>query len=162
MDYNQDGDFTDSGEQVWTQSATNSSSVGGAFTIPMTASLGATRMRVSMKYNGVPTSCESFGYGEVEDYTVTISAVLGTTEETEIINSIKVYPNPVNEVLYINKPNGVTLLDYKISNILGKIVIRDEFISNSNKIDVSSLTTGIYFLSLTTDKGKVTKKIIHQ
>ena len=29
-------------------------------------------MRVSMKYNGVPTSCETFTYGEVEDYTVII------------------------------------------------------------------------------------------
>ena len=29
-------------------------------------------MRVSMKYNGAQTSCESFGYGEVEDYEVNI------------------------------------------------------------------------------------------
>ena len=32
----------------------------------------ATRMRVSMKYNGVPTACETFTYGEVEDYTVNL------------------------------------------------------------------------------------------
>jgi chitodextrinase len=29
-------------------------------------------MRVSMKYNGIPTACEAFPYGEVEDYTVII------------------------------------------------------------------------------------------
>jgi PKD repeat protein len=29
-------------------------------------------MRITMKYNGAPTSCEAFSYGEVEDYTVTI------------------------------------------------------------------------------------------
>jgi hypothetical protein len=30
-------------------------------------------MRVSMKYNGIPTPCE-ISYGEVEDYTVNIVA----------------------------------------------------------------------------------------
>ncbi|WP_299894094.1 S8 family serine peptidase [uncultured Aquimarina sp.] len=80
IDYNQDGDFTDSGEQVWTQSATQTTPVSGSFTVPSGAADGNTRMRVSMKYNGVPTSCESFQYGEVEDYTVTIG---GATADTQ-------------------------------------------------------------------------------
>ncbi|WP_157494063.1 GEVED domain-containing protein [Fulvivirga imtechensis] len=80
IDYNKDGDFTDAGEQVWTQSATQSSPVSGTFTIPSGALEGATRMRVSMKYNGIPTSCESFSYGEVEDYTVNIQAGSGDTQ----------------------------------------------------------------------------------
>ena len=74
IDYNQDGDFTDAGEQVYTQTATTATPVAGFFTVPGTASGGNTRMRVSMKYNGIPTSCESFAYGEVEDYTVNILA----------------------------------------------------------------------------------------
>ncbi len=80
IDYNQNGDFTDSGEQVWTQSATQTTPVSGSFTVPASALNGDTRMRVSMKYNGVPTSCESFSYGEVEDYTVTIGASTGDTQ----------------------------------------------------------------------------------
>ena len=73
IDYNQDGDFDDAGEQVWTQAATTATPVSGSFTVSNTATDGPTRMRVSMKYNGVPTACESFTYGEVEDYTVNIS-----------------------------------------------------------------------------------------
>lgn len=72
VDYNNDGDFTDAGEQVWTQAATTASPVSGSFTIPSGAMEGQTRMRVSMKYNAIPTSCETFTYGEVEDYTVNI------------------------------------------------------------------------------------------
>lgn len=79
IDYNQDGDFTDSGEQVWTQAATQTTPVSGSFTVPSSATSGATRMRVSMKYNGVPTACESFSYGEVEDYTVNISTGVADT-----------------------------------------------------------------------------------
>nr|WP_321221219.1 immunoglobulin-like domain-containing protein [uncultured Psychroserpens sp.] len=72
IDYNRDGDFTDAGEQVWTQGNTQASSVSGSFIIPSSAVENSTRMRVSMKYNALPTSCETFTYGEVEDYTVII------------------------------------------------------------------------------------------
>lgn len=72
IDYNQDGDFADAGEQVFTQAATNAAQVSGSFTVPAGAATGDTRMRVSMKYNGTPTACETFTYGEVEDYTVSI------------------------------------------------------------------------------------------
>ena len=72
IDYNRDGDFTDAGEQVWTQGNTQATTVSGNFTVPTTAVEKSTRMRVSMKYNGIPTSCETFTYGEVEDYTVII------------------------------------------------------------------------------------------
>ncbi|MBC8755247.1 DUF5011 domain-containing protein [Kordia sp. YSTF-M3] len=74
IDYNQDGDFSDAGEQVWTQAATQTTPVSGSFTVPSSATNGATRMRVSLKYNAIPTACESFPYGEVEDYTVNITS----------------------------------------------------------------------------------------
>lgn len=72
IDYNQDGDFTDAGEQVVSIARTTASPVLASFTVPAGATLGSTRMRVSMKYNASPTSCESFDFGEVEDYTINI------------------------------------------------------------------------------------------
>lgn len=80
IDYNQDGDFTDAGEQVWSNSPSQTTPVSGDFTIPTSAKDGNTRMRVSMKYNAIPTSCESFQYGEVEDYTINIT---GATADTQ-------------------------------------------------------------------------------
>ncbi|MES2409945.1 MAG: fibronectin type III domain-containing protein [Bacteroidota bacterium] len=79
IDYNQNGVFTDSGETVWSNAASTTTPVSGSITIPATAALGNTRMRVSMKYNGVPTSCEAFSYGQVEDYTVNIQAAAADT-----------------------------------------------------------------------------------
>ncbi|WP_353777305.1 GEVED domain-containing protein [Winogradskyella sp. 3972H.M.0a.05] len=72
IDYNNDGDFEDAGEQVFTQSPTQTTPVSGDFTIPAGAMEVDTRMRVSMKFNDIPDPCESFTYGEVEDYTVRI------------------------------------------------------------------------------------------
>ena len=86
IDYNQDGDFDDSGEQVWSQSATQTTPVSGTFTVSSSATDGSTRMRVSMKYNGVPTSCETFTYGEVEDYTVNLGNGTDTTAPVITLN----------------------------------------------------------------------------
>jgi len=79
IDYNRDGDFDDAGETVWTNAASKTTPVTGTFTIPMTATLGATRMRVSLKYNGIPTACETYSYGQVEDYTVILTSPAQTT-----------------------------------------------------------------------------------
>ncbi|MCK4764542.1 MAG: PKD domain-containing protein [Candidatus Aminicenantes bacterium] len=73
IDYNIDGDFEDAGEEVFYQSGT--STVSGSFTVPAGAS-GLTRMRVSMKYNAAQTPCETFTYGEVEDYMVNITGAV--------------------------------------------------------------------------------------
>lgn len=80
IDYNHDGDFEDSGELVWSKAASTTTPVSGSFTVPSSATETATRMRVSMKYNGIPSSCESFTYGEVEDYTVNILANTGDVQ----------------------------------------------------------------------------------
>ncbi|WP_418649319.1 GEVED domain-containing protein [Tenacibaculum aestuariivivum] len=73
IDYNNDGDFSDVGETVWTKEASKNTSVSGSFTVPLSAKNGETRMRVALKYNAIPQACEaSFPYGEVEDYTVVI------------------------------------------------------------------------------------------
>jgi hypothetical protein len=77
IDYNQNGVFTDA-ENKFGLSSFNHKSCFRFFTIPATATLGATRMRVSMKYNGIPTACEAFPYGQVEDYTVKLALVLLT------------------------------------------------------------------------------------
>ncbi|MCF6180613.1 choice-of-anchor D domain-containing protein [Lutibacter sp.] len=74
IDWNQDGDFSDTGEQVLSSAASTTSSVFNSFTVPSSATLGTTRMRVSMSYDAIPSSCGSFSYGEVEDYTINVTS----------------------------------------------------------------------------------------
>ncbi len=80
IDYNDDKDFDDAGELVWSQAANTNTPNSGNFSVPSGTSLNSVRMRVSMKYNGIPTSCETFTYGEVEDYTVNLEAGGGDTQ----------------------------------------------------------------------------------
>ncbi|GEQ84799.1 hypothetical protein ULMS_03070 [Patiriisocius marinistellae] len=88
IDYNADGDFTDSGEQVWSKAPSKDTPNSGTFTVPASATNGATRMRVSMQYNAIPTSCQAFTYGEVEDYTVVISNATADTQAPSVPTSL--------------------------------------------------------------------------
>jgi len=79
IDWNQNGSFGDSGEEYdmgsaynVTNGATNNSPL--SVTVPIGATIGNTRMRVSAKYNSDPTSCETNFDGEVEDYTINITS----------------------------------------------------------------------------------------
>jgi hypothetical protein len=78
IDYNQNGSFADLGEEVY---ASSNAVVGphiesGSITIPLTAALGTTRMRVIIVETtaiGDITSCGTYSYGETEDYFVNIT-----------------------------------------------------------------------------------------
>ncbi len=71
IDFNQDGDFSDPGEKVFTGAASNST-VTGSFSVPGTALPGLTRMRIIMRYNVQPAACNTYNFGETEDYCVNI------------------------------------------------------------------------------------------
>lgn len=90
IDYNDDGDFNDSGEQIFSRAASQTTPVSGNFTVPSGTSDGTKRLRVSMKYNGIPSACETFDFGEVEDYTVNI--ITGSSSPSGCTNGISSFP----------------------------------------------------------------------
>ena len=76
VDFNDDGDFSDSGEHLWSSPTNAWSSTVGSITIPSTVSLGSYRLRVRSNYSaiiGASESCSNFTYGETHDYTVTVT-----------------------------------------------------------------------------------------
>ncbi len=78
VDNNQDGDFADAGELLFSAGPTTAP-VSGTIVIPITALNGNTRMRVSMRYNAAPPNCGTYDNGEVEDYTLKIKCNLVTS-----------------------------------------------------------------------------------
>ncbi len=83
IDANKDGDFSDSEETVFS-GGPSTSAVSGTITVPLSATIGATRMRIAVRFNAVPSSCGSYDYGEVEDYSVLIKCnmVTSTTDDS--------------------------------------------------------------------------------
>ena len=161
IDYNQNGVFTDAGEKVWTKAASTTTPVSGSFTIPATATLGATRMRVQMSYNATPTSsCGSFTYGQVEDYTVNIS-LTARMDETASNNtlSFSLYPNPVSGD-ELNISNLDVASEYVIYNMMGQELIKGKI--ENDAINVSSLSVGTYLIQVSNENGSTSKRFIKQ
>jgi len=73
IDYNHDGDFTDSAEMVLFESSTHSMVWDTSITIPFTSTIGVTRMRIGTSIgSGSNLSCGLNPFGEFEDYRLVI------------------------------------------------------------------------------------------
>ena len=160
IDYNKNGVFTDTGELVFSKAASTTTPVSKTFTIPATATLGATRMRVSMKYNAIPASCGALAYGQVEDYTVNITSVAKEIESNtnQSTLSFNVFPNPVNgDVLNISTVENAT---YSVYNVLGQEISRGKI--ENDAISVSNMKAGTYLLEVTSNGKSAVKRFIKQ
>ena len=74
VDWNQNGSFTDSGEETVLVSNDGGMNFSGNILVPAGALNGGTRMRIRIDYaNPGMGSCGDATYGETEDYTVTVS-----------------------------------------------------------------------------------------
>lgn len=162
IDWNKDGDFTDSGEEVFSP-ASSSSTVSGSFNTQAGFS-GQTRMRISMKWNGTPTSCESFSYGEVEDYTVnyTASNIENELSENNLFNlEILVYPNPSREYFNIQLSESLNA-QILVYDMQGKIVMEKELHDGLIHIGTEAFESGIYTLRVLVNDQVFNERLIIQ
>lgn len=178
IDFNRDGDFNDAGENVFTGSG--SSAVSGSVSIPAGTTTGNTRMRVSMQYGSSPTACQTFTYGEVEDYTVNItggssvsnqaaSTLQAQVNNIDLTNTVELstYPNPATDVINVtmhlaNQTSvAITLIDGQGRKVMNRnVAARGTDVAQA--LDVSKLKKGVYFLKVHTKEGytKVSKVIV--
>lgn len=77
VDWNNDGDFDDPGELVYTTGTTAIGSTSYGFLVPAAQALGDYRMRIKTRNYGDSSSynsCDSYARGETEDYTIRVIA----------------------------------------------------------------------------------------
>ena len=94
------------------------------------------------------------GYG-IPNFQTALDNLLNTVFYEE--QTVKVYPNPVSELLHIQK-NNLDYLDLKIYNLLGKLVFEAEKVSE--EINLSSLSSGVYIAKFETENFQKSLKII--
>ncbi len=169
IDYNKDGDFLDAGELIVSGTTTTAATFSGSFTVPSTASTGATRMRVSMS-DAVQTSCQAFTYGEVEDYTINITVAFAgisqgiaqqatsQIEDTEL--SLNLFPNPATDVLKFNVNADITSI--KMYALNGAEVTEISINVEEKMIDISKMNRGMFLVRVETSKGSISKRFIKE
>jgi len=163
IDFDRSGTFEVS-EKIFDSPSSKTTPVSNTFSVPGTATLGNTRMRVIMSDSAISTdSCGNFTYGEVEDYTVNIiDSTLGIQDE--LLSTFNLYPNPVkNGELKLQMPREITDFTITISNVLGQKVYENKVNSNYNNthtVNTLAIKSGLYFVTVSTNLGKATKKMI--
>lgn len=83
-----------------------------------------------------------------------LSAVLSSDDF--VISQFAIFPNPVRNTLQIKLNAGLILEKVHIYNTLGQMIKEDV----TPAVDVSSLSNGVYFAKINTDRGEAVKKFI--
>lgn len=92
---------------------------------------------------------------------ISVETILAVGEENPNFD-IEVYPNPVEERLFITIPAQInTPIDVKMTDISGKLMGNYDFSTSNNQfIDLKSFQTGMYYLVFEMQGKRVVKKII--
>ena len=133
-------------------------------TVPASATVGSTIMRVSTKYSSYAGSCDTGFDGEVEDYTIVVT-------ETAAINDINNFdgfslsPNPNNGNFSIAlKSNNANDITVKVFDVIGRQVFNRSYDNNQSvfnkEIRLNNVLSGIYLVNITDGEHFNTEKII--
>ena len=107
-------------------------------------------------YNSNEMWVSSFGNGmKVGDL-----SVLSLAENNEVQNSYTLYPNPAHDSFSIKNSNTETS-QYTIRDTNGKILAIGKT-QNNQEIDIRHFQKGLYFITVQTENGKKTYKIIKE
>ena len=81
--------------------------------------------------------------------------ILGISEN--LLENIAIYPNPASTVLNINNAKNANI---QVFDILGKTIFSQENISVNERINISNLENGTYFIKISMDNAVTTKKFL--
>ncbi|WP_299311972.1 T9SS type A sorting domain-containing protein [uncultured Aquimarina sp.] len=85
--------------------------------------------------------------------------ILSTEDIIFDSETVSLYPNPVNTYVNITNAHSLDVSSFEIYSVQGKLIISGQYESNS--IDISTLTKGIYLVKINSNLGdSVIKKLI--
>ena len=172
IDYNQNSVFEEPSEVAFSgimpapPNGTSNAIVNGLVTVPSNAVAGNTRMRVAMKRGGEPGPCETFGFGEVEDYTINIPGNFNGGNQGAYVGAqreIELFPNPAARDVTVILPGAMDIENIEVFNVTTKSVLQIDGQAGEQlyQFNVSQWLEGIYFIQFRlTDGRRITKRFI--
>lgn len=126
--------------------------------VPMVSNLAAVNMTTTHMEEFSDLAVVVF----LEDpITKTILQSAHSANPTAVVNhemdNLKMYPNPSNGVLRITCENPVNV---KITDVTGKYVFGQNNVSSDQTLDITSLNSGVYFVTMTREASVTTKKLV--
>jgi hypothetical protein len=154
IDFNMDGDFDDDGELAFDPAWATQSPVSGQIAPPDFAAPGLTRMRVMMKYKGAnnqpPQPCETFDFGQVEDYCVELALPVNSVDfQNENKDQMRIYPQPTSDEMWLELPNEADgVWELTVWDWAGRQMFFEEKSAQEGKVQLSAKNwpTGSYIV----------------
>jgi len=155
IDYNRNGLFSDSGEQIASNTVITTGTSGANrtlnFTVPSSASPGETGVRVRLTSVSSPGSDGADGTGEVEDYTVTLAhnltignLVWNDSNENGLVDNGE---NGINNVLVELWSPG---LDGLIGGLIADTKVASTYTAGGGLYSFTGLPAGLYYVKIPT------------
>ncbi len=88
------------------------------------------------------------------DFVLVLGDDAPVIEET----NVSIFPNPTNGVLAIN--TDANNFNYTVINLVGKTVAQNTVNGNQTTVDLSNNAKGVYFVTINTENGSTTQKVI--
>lgn len=82
--------------------------------------------------------------------------------EPDLFSMLKIYPNPATEEIYIEIPQVTENTTAIIYNAEGKMIRTESIVKSIQLLEIRTLKKGIYFITITSGEGYITKKIIKE
>jgi hypothetical protein len=102
--------------------------------------------------------------GSFDNYIVTATSADSLLETDELLiseNNFTITPNPATDYLTISNPKNSLINSISITDLNGRTVKQLNFDTVSDLyVTITDLQTGVYMLTINSDKGAITKKVI--
>lgn len=99
------------------------------------------------------------GYG-IPDFGLALNNALTISEQD--FETIKIFPNPASEFLYLRLSSTFNASQTTIFNVTGKLILQKTLNQQNEQIDVSNLASGLYLLNILTPESHRTYKFIKE
>ena len=124
--------------------------------VPDSFYIGISWNHCTIASNGTCNTSQTWGDVIVDD--LSFSTQLGVNELNNSINNIILFPNPSSLILTIQTEEDITSL--AIYNTIGEVCNYKPL--DAKSIDISGLSSGVYYLEVKTTKGLVHKKFVKE
>ncbi len=87
-------------------------------------------------------------------------SILSVSDET-LNAAISIYPNPSKGEVYINNSGFIDLDTVKVYDVNGRLILEQELKDTpQNRINLTSVSNGVYFLIVNSNEASITEKLI--
>ncbi|MBD0824946.1 HYR domain-containing protein [Aestuariibaculum marinum] len=97
-------------------------------------------------------------------FDLTVDSTLGLDNMAEVLNDIKLYPNPTSSIVKIQNLSNIKLSRLIIYDMMGRVInsIDLKQMGEEKEIDLSPFESAVYLFEIHSEQGKLVKSVVKQ